>query len=1180
MKSPFKFLDSYTLSDRDSFFGRDNEIEVLYELVYKARMILVYGNSGTGKTSLIQCGLASKFDGPDWFPIYIRKKGDINASLREAISKAMKVDHFNGTLSQATEELFNNYLRPIYLIFDQFEELFILGNQKEKEQFISDIYGLSLSELPCKIIFIIREEYLGSLYEFEKRIPSLFEHRLRIEPMSHQRVKEVLTASFDKFNISVAGNTVELLEEMIDNISGEKSGIQLPYLQVYLDRLYRDEYVKVYGEQPLQQNLPPLAFSKDGIDHLGKIENVMEKFLDEQGAELGAYLRKKFSAMPKEFVRKLLDIFVTEDGTKRPVPYQLKNGQIILDKGHKELLPNVSENILSESFSHLEKSRLIRFTDHTIELAHDSLAQLIDQKRTAEQRQLNAYLRQIQHAHASYTETREYLSAKQLAVYEDSLPKLRLDSNLLDFIDASKQDAANKKEKEKKRQERELELVQQKLAAEKKVSRKQKNYSVVIGLIALVALIAGFWANQQRKISNQNTKRASLFIEFLESNNRESPSNEVLIEGLTNIVEVNPNNRSELTEYVYNLRAELFKESNLLRLAMNDYDWLIKNGSKNAIPTYCNYYLETARIAHKGDVNINLDSIENVLKKALEFTGGEGYEKLKKEIVVTRLEAENGSSLNNDGGSDVAEYEVRDNASHQLYLYQKKNIYYSPGKVQLEDFVFDSKQDTSFGIDTNLFRLLQSSPLFIDFIREKSSYSKLDSISTSFDDFIRIGILEYNLGTGDNRGSLPAFLKKIQTVFPEKYYTYFQQYGVETTDDTDLITGFLKIDGEIIDSRISKLRLKSPEYLFLFWRALQDEYIQQLLMIDFLKGLLNKEFLVFTEFVVYGFPLTDLITSETGFGQLLSIYSNNPGSFQESLDKAFLNILKQTKKLPNEWTESDELEFLQGLATLSKQSLSPNEDFIKNGNAFKIFLDLISQESNPFYSLTGSDSTTITPDNVVIRKKDDFLIFLDPAHGGIDLFGKYVTAPAKQFNHSQGNFHNQGWIYEGVLNRTLVYKVAKKLAYLEIPYIILAPNSVDVSLNDRSTTANMYSQVLRKKSILLRTDFNASGSHNARGFEIYTSKGETKGDQLAELHWQNVKTLLGDKINYRPDKSDGDYDREANFFSLTRTDMPAILIEHLFMDDYEDAKLAMTPEIIDLFAEAQVRTIIDWIREN
>ena len=52
--SPFKLLDAYTAADQNAFWGRDEEIADLYGMVTKNRLILVYGQSGTGKTSLVQ----------------------------------------------------------------------------------------------------------------------------------------------------------------------------------------------------------------------------------------------------------------------------------------------------------------------------------------------------------------------------------------------------------------------------------------------------------------------------------------------------------------------------------------------------------------------------------------------------------------------------------------------------------------------------------------------------------------------------------------------------------------------------------------------------------------------------------------------------------------------------------------------------------------------------------------------------------------------------------------------------------------------------------------------------------------------------------------------------------------------------------------------------------------------
>jgi ABC-type oligopeptide transport system ATPase subunit len=268
MQSPFKFLDPYTLEDRDIFFGREPEIEALYEMVFESNLVLVYGESGTGKTSLVRCGLASRFQATDWLDIYIRRKDNINTAIREALKqKASRMPmKDNMSLPQMVQTLFLNYFRPIYLIFDQFEELFILDeNEKEKREFLQSIRELLQPEranyntnINCKVILVIREEYLGKLYDFEKTIPYLFEKRLRVERMRYEKVYEVIEKTCEKSNITIPfteQDRVELLDSggqkvwkkvitnIIDNISSGRSGVQLSYMQVYLDRLWQTAFL-------------------------------------------------------------------------------------------------------------------------------------------------------------------------------------------------------------------------------------------------------------------------------------------------------------------------------------------------------------------------------------------------------------------------------------------------------------------------------------------------------------------------------------------------------------------------------------------------------------------------------------------------------------------------------------------------------------------------------------------------------------------------------------------------------------------------------------------------------------------------------------------------------------------------------------------------------------------------
>ncbi len=519
MRSPFKFLDSYTLEDKEVFFGRDSETEVLYDMVYKSPLILLYGMSGTGKTSLIQCGLASKFNGPDWYPLWIRRQGNINESLQIALFKASKGNSMN-SLRDGISYLFRYYLRPVYLIFDQFEELFVLGDADEQKKFMESIQDLLVSELPVKVVIVMREEYLGQLYDFEKIVPSIFDHRVRVESMNRTKVKEVLLGSFKKYNISLEGKPEDRLEEIYDNLSEGKTGIQLPYLQVYLDMFYKEDYVRTYPKGS-EEKFPPIEFTQSEIKEFGNIENVLAKFLEQQESELQTELSKEYPNIDRKAVNKLLDTFATEEGTKRPIYYQRTQNEIHLEPRIMELMPKINVSALSKGLLKLEQNRVLRFSDDTIELAHDSLAYLIDQKRTEEQRQLNNITRQIKSAYNSYLGTKDFLTKKQLNYYESFLSRLELDKKVLQFIEQSRKDVEAKEKEEFERQERELQAIQEKLDTELESARKQRFLLIIISLIALVAIGVGIWAEGQRQRARSAEDEAKAKTKSLEEEKAE-----------------------------------------------------------------------------------------------------------------------------------------------------------------------------------------------------------------------------------------------------------------------------------------------------------------------------------------------------------------------------------------------------------------------------------------------------------------------------------------------------------------------------------------------------------------------------------------------------------------------------------------------------------------------------------
>src|SRR4051812_34068913 len=109
MSRYIKFLDPYNKQDKAIFFGRNTEIDQLYNKVRKSTICILYGLTGTGKTSLIQCGLANKFDETDWFEISIRRGSD-RSILQAIVLELQKIDPTIPAADNSPEAIFN-YIR-------------------------------------------------------------------------------------------------------------------------------------------------------------------------------------------------------------------------------------------------------------------------------------------------------------------------------------------------------------------------------------------------------------------------------------------------------------------------------------------------------------------------------------------------------------------------------------------------------------------------------------------------------------------------------------------------------------------------------------------------------------------------------------------------------------------------------------------------------------------------------------------------------------------------------------------------------------------------------------------------------------------------------------------------------------------------------------------------------------
>ena len=212
----------------------------------------------------------------------------------------------------------------------------------------------------------------------------------------------------------------------------------------------------------------------------------------------------------------------------------------------------------------------------------------------------------------------------------------------------------------------------------------------------------------------------------------------------------------------------------------------------------------------------------------------------------------------------------------------------------------------------------------------------------------------------------------------------------------------------------------------------------------------------------------------------------------------------------------------------------------------------------------------------------NYFWFFDPGHGGI-INGEYQTRGKRSPKFEDGR-----QLFEGEFNRAIVNRVMNMCQQNGIDCIDLVDSQEDIPLPERTNTANdIYNQTLKpqdRECIYVSVHANAHGSGNelsfnsAHGWEVFTSKGETKSDKIATAFFDQMKREFPDK-RFRTNQLDGDPDKEANFYVLKHTIMPAVLTENFFMTNREEAELLLSEVGRDKIARAHFNAI-RFIEEN
>lgn len=195
------------------------------------------------------------------------------------------------------------------------------------------------------------------------------------------------------------------------------------------------------------------------------------------------------------------------------------------------------------------------------------------------------------------------------------------------------------------------------------------------------------------------------------------------------------------------------------------------------------------------------------------------------------------------------------------------------------------------------------------------------------------------------------------------------------------------------------------------------------------------------------------------------------------------------------------------------------------------------------------------------------IVFLNPGHG-IETSGK--RSPKLDDGRQ---------LFEWKFNRDIV----SQLMGYSIPnlqWINVCPENTDATLQERVRRINRY--ILQNPTweyLVLDVHGNAHGNGSnwttASGIEVWTTPGQNNSDKVADLFLKEA-AKLGRKI--RKDTTDGDGDKENNWYIINAVSCPAILTENGFYTNEDECRWMLSHEGQMAIVGVHIATVVEWQR--
>jgi TPR repeat protein/uncharacterized RDD family membrane protein YckC len=399
-QNPFPGLRPFREDEERFFFGRESQVDAMVNKLAATCFLAVVGTSGSGKSSLVNCGLRPALHrglmasaGPAWRIAKFRPDVNPIRSLAEALA-AEGVLYSGYKEDMPIEEIIETYLHGsrqgvvetfrkarlpegtnLLIVADQFEELFRygkLGTQDEKDSFTMSENAIAFVNLllearfkpgcPIYVVVTLRSDFLGECSQFYGLPEAINEGQYLVPRMTRDERRASIAGP-----VSVGGAEISpvLMTRLLNDVGDNPD--QLSILQHALNRTWAYwESRGAEGELELEHYM-----------EIGTMREALNHHADEAFEQLGTSERAKIC---EKLFKALTDLGTDHRGIRRPL--KLTTLKAIAGTGSEDEVKGVIEVFREPSRSFLMPPASEPLEpEKVIDISHESLMRVWERLR-------------------------------------------------------------------------------------------------------------------------------------------------------------------------------------------------------------------------------------------------------------------------------------------------------------------------------------------------------------------------------------------------------------------------------------------------------------------------------------------------------------------------------------------------------------------------------------------------------------------------------------------------------------------------------------------------------------------------------------------------------------------------------------------------------------------------------